>query len=62
MEWKTVQIPEPLYKEIQKVHERLGYPSVSALVREAVRVYLRKILGKEVISIPQEVAEEVVQG
>jgi Arc/MetJ-type ribon-helix-helix transcriptional regulator len=48
LKWKTVQIPEPLYREVKRVHEEFGYPSVSSMVSAAIRRLLEKIEEKEV--------------
>ena len=53
MEWRTVQIPEPLYTEVKRVHEKYGYPSISQMISAAVRRLLERMEEREVRAIGQ---------
>ena len=37
----SIQIPEKLLKEIDRIVERLGYPDRSEYIREAIRMKVR---------------------
>lgn len=47
--WRTVQIPEEHYKQIQDhvSSGKSGYASVSEYVRDAIRIQLRRDFGIE---------------
>jgi len=58
LQWKTVQIPEPLFEEVKRVHEKLGYASISSFVSQSIRDSLKNIKSSKEVSDESRTSSE----